>query len=474
MKKNIVKTILVLIFGLHFSCISDDITTLNEDKKNATTADASAFFMFAQKALSDNLTGPDYRAQGPRIAKLWVQQLTSVTYLEGATYISEFSWEPLYRQVLMNLEESANTVLESTDTPKVKANKIAMIEIMKVYTYSILIDSYGNIPYSEALEFKNPMPKYDDAETVYIDLLRRLNEAINNLDSAEVGFGSSDLIYAGNIQNWKKFGNSLKLRMGMRVIDALPQIGTDAVTQSVSGVISSNNENAVFKYLGEFPNTNPWWSVLVRQGLKYYVGAKPFIDTMNNLDDPRLPIYFAPVNGEFVGAKYGIVQDFFTHSREGDLLKKPELPFIFIDYAQVEFLLAEAAERGITGVTDPEAHYNSAINASLSYYGIEASVINEYLAHPDVNYSTADGTWQKKIGIQKWIALFDQGFEAWTEYRRLDYPQLSAPEFAESDIVPLRFLYPISEQTLNGNNYQTGSSDIGGDTYSTKLFWDIH
>lgn len=86
----------------------------------------------------------------------------------------------------------------------------------------------------------------------------------------------------------------------------------------------------------------------------------------------------------------------------------------------------------------------------------------------------AQGTWKEKIGIQKWIALYDQGFEAWTEYRRLDYPKLSAPTHADSDIVPLRFLYPINEQTLNGDSYKEASSAIGGDLYSTKLFWDVH
>ena len=472
MKNKIEKTILLFLVTLNFSCVTEDLSSLNEDTKNATVADPGTFFSYAQKELADNLHGVVYRATGPAVTKMWAQHITAVTYLEGATYIPEFSWAPLYRDVLKNLDASEEILIQNEATGPEEANKLAMIEILKVYTYATLVEAYGNIPYSEALDFNNPTPKFDDAETVYLDLINRLSAAISNLDVSSPGFESADLIYDGNVENWISFGNSLKLRMGLRIIDVLPEIGAQAVSEALPNVISSNEENAVFDYLEEYPNTNPWWNFLVREGLEYYVGTNVFIETLNALDDPRRAVFFTPVDGEFIGGEYGVVQNYHSFSREGKYFREPDLAVIFMDYAQVEFLLAEAAERGIAGVTDPEAHYNAAIRASFEYYGVE-ELVDEYLAQPNVDYSTAEGPWQKKIGIQKWISLFDQGFEAWTEYRRLDYPQLSAPEVAESEIVPLRFLYPIGEQTLNGANYQEAAEAIGGDKYSTRLFWDV-
>ena len=427
------------------------------------------------KNLAENIHGVAYRATGPSIGKLWAQHLTSVTYLEGATYVPEFSWAPLY-DILKDLDESAKVVTATQTTVATELteqkNRLAILEIMKVYTWATLVEAYGDIPYSEALDFNNALPKYDDAKTVYTDLISRLSTAIANLDTKGTSFGTADLIYAGNVSNWLKFGNSLKLRMGLRIIDAVPALGAETVAAAASGVFTSNADNARFRYLADYPNTNPWWSFLVRENLKYYVGTNTFVGTLNTLNDPRRAVFFTPIGSEYLGAQYGIVQRYESFSREGALIREPTLPVIFMDYAQVEFLLAEAAERNIASVTNAQTHYNAAIKASFDYYGV-GSAAADYLAQPTVNYTTAEGPWQKKIGIQKWIALFDQGFEAWTEYRRLDYPVLQAPAIAESTIVPVRFRYPINEQTLNAGSYATAASAIGGDQYTTRLFWDV-
>lgn len=478
MKNILNKSLLLVVILLFSSCMNDGLESLNEDTKNPTLADPGGFFANATVEFANNLNGLPYRATGPGITRLWAQHLTSVTYLEGVTYIPEYSWSALYRNVLSNLNESAK-ILSGTQTSnieqeKVLRNKLSIIEIMEVYAYSVLVESYGDIPYSEALDFNNARPKYDDAQTVYLDLIERLTMAINNLDLDFGGFGpSSDLIYNGQTIGWIKFGNSLKLRMGMRIMDVLPDLGSQVISEASVLLIESNDDNAEFRYLSEFPNTSPWYNFTVRQGLKYFVGTNSFIDTMNNYEDPRRPVFFTPTSdGTFKGAQYGVTQDYFSFSKQGEYFDEPELPTIFIDYAQVEFLLAEAAERGVSGITDPERHYNNAIKASLEYYNISSAIADEYLSQPDIAYSTAQGTWQEKIGIQKWIALFNQGFEAWTEYRRLDYPQLVAPVEAESNIVPLRFLYPITEQTQNGGSYTAAAAAIGGDQYNTRLFWD--
>lgn len=474
--RTIVKIFVVVSLFVCSSC-ADDLTSLNENTKDATTTSGDMFFSNVLKELADDLGSTTYLANGTASARLFAQLVTSVTYVEGVTYLKDFSWTAQYRDMLKDLDESHRII--SAQQPQIEAeiiqqaNQLAMIEIMNVYIYEILVEAYGDIPYSEALDFENVQPKYDDDQVVYLDLISRLSAAINNLNPAGDGFGASDLVYGGNVSAWLKFANSMKLRMGMRIIDVEPTIGEQAVSEAVAGgVFTSNEDNARFVYLNDINNANPYYAFLVRQNLKYYVGTKPLVDYMNAFNDPRRGAYFIAINGEYKGAVSADVVPYTEYSSLSDRFREMTLPVLFLDYASVEFFLAEAAERGIAGVSDAELHYNNAIRASFDYY--ELSGVDEYLAQPAVNYSTAQGTWKEKIGVQKWIALFEQGFEAWTEYRRLDYPVLEAPAAAFADVVPRRFTYPIDEQSVNNVSYEAAAAAIGGDEYETRLFWDVN
>ena len=152
---------------------------------------------------------------------------------------------------------------------------------------------------------------------------------------------------------------------------------------------------------------------------------------------------------------------------------EPDFQSVIMDYEEVEFYLAEAVERGMSVSGTAEEHYNNAVTASILYWGGTQQQANTYLAQPDVNYATAAGDWKQKIGTQSWIGFYPRGFDAWVQWRRLDYPQLQKPASAITDI-PLRYTYPSNEQNLNSANYQEASSAIGGDAVTTKLFWDIN
>ncbi len=148
------------------------------------------------------------------------------------------------------------------------------------------------------------------------------------------------------------------------------------------------------------------------------------------------------------------------------------------DYAEVEFLLAEAVERGYSVSGTALDHYNNAIAASIEFWGGKTSDITTYLAQPEVDYasaiaaSSASEPWKEVIGTQKWLALYSRGFEAWTEWRKFDYPILIPPADAVS-VTPLRYTYPIVEQTLNASGWSAAASAIGGDDVGTRLFWDL-
>lgn len=468
------KYLFIIPIVMFFSC-SGDLEDMNKDIKNATEAPAENFFNNAVKNMSDLQSGINYGANGNpwNTTRLLVQQISSVTYNEGTTYYSNFTWSDVYMGVLINLDQSVQVIENNPPSnPTVASNQLAIIEIMKVYTYAKLVESFGDIPYSEALDYNNISPAYDKGEDIYVDLIARLNTAITALDVSE-GSWNQDLLYSGDVSGWKKFGSSLLLQMGMRIADVDPTLAAQTVTTALPNVFTSNADVAEVDHLESQPNTAELWTDLAVGNRRDFVGCEPFVDYMNSLDDERRTVFFQDVNGAYVGSPTGLVVPYANYSKFGTLFYQPNTSVIFMDYSTVAFLLAEAAERGMAGVTDPAGHYEDAIRASFEYYGLGASA-DAYLANPAVDYATAPGTWREKIGMQKWVALFNQGLEAWTEYRRLDYPQLSAPPQAYVPTVPVRLIYPISEQTLNKPNYESAAASIGGDLLTTKLFWDVN
>jgi Starch-binding associating with outer membrane len=291
-------------------------------------------------------------------------------------------------------------------------------------------------------------------------------------------------VYSGNVKNWKKFANSLKLRMAITVSDE-PTMAAIAKTKAeqayTAGVFQSNDDNAKLKYLGAQPNTNPLYEDLVTSGRFDFVVAKPLVDKMNSLNDPRRGLFYTDVAGTYIGCPYAAGGDFENFSSAGTTdgqhtrLLEPTLEAVILDYTEVEFYLAEAAERGYAIGGSADLHYTNAITSSIVYWGGTETDATTYLAQPTVDYATASGTWKQKIGEQAWIAYYNRGFEAWSSYRKLDYPVLNAPSNAATaaeNVVPKRFTYPVLEQTLNGSNYGSASTAVGGDRLKTKLFWD--
>jgi hypothetical protein len=386
----------------------------------------------------------------------------------------------MYRDVILDLSTAKTnteaTAISPSFTQATKDSRLAQIEILSVYAWANLVETFGDVPYSQSL---NPgayvLPVYDDAATIYSDLLTRLSAAIPNLTNS--GFGASDPIYAGNPASWKKFGNSLKLRMGIRIVDvpAMSATAQSAITTAVSGgVFTSNADNAALKYESAAPNTNPVWVDLVQSGRSDFVIANTLVDFMNNLSDPRRSVYFDQNlgTGVYKGGTYGAVSSFSTNTNVSSIVTDPTNPASLLDYAEVNFYLADAAERSISGTPVSAADfYNKGITASFEQWG--ATGVAAYLLNPNVAYATAPGTWKVKIGNQLWLAMYNRGFEAWTAWRTYDMPGFNLPAVSGLP-VPTRYTYPISEQNLNKTNYTAASAAIGGDEQTTKIFWDVN
>ena len=470
--KKILISFLVIVF---FSC-TKDITSLNDDPKNPKEVPSYTLFTSAQKVLANTLTSSNVNLN---IFRLIVQYWTETTYTDESNYdlntrqIPQGVWNSFYRDVLRDFKEAKDLIPQDVADADVQKNQVAITDFMMVYTYYYLVTTYGNIPYTESLDIENPFPVYDDAATVYADLLTRLDADIAALNTSADSFGDADLIYGGDVESWMKFMNSFKLKMGMTIADSDPAKSKSTVQSAVSaGVFTSNADNAQFNYLSGPPNTNPIWVDLVQSGRKDFVAASTVVDKLMDLNDPRLSLFITKdaANG-YSGGGPGASNNYATFSKPAETITAPDFPALLLSYDEVEFFLAEAVERGYTVSGTAMGHYNNAITASIVWWGGTQAQATAYLAQPSVNYLTATGSYKQKIGEQKWLALYNRGYDEWIEWRRLDAPELDPAVDALSEI-PVRYTYPINEQNVNVTNYNAASSAIGGDLVSTKLWFD--
>ena len=458
------------------SCVSNDqYEDYNIDPNQPSEVDANLLFNAATKSLADVITDPNININ---IFRLLAQYWSTTTYPDESNYILTIRnipqnfWAQIYKNVLLDLKTASEIAqfdsgLNETD----KATRLAQAEVISVYAWQLLVDTFGNVPYSQALntvEFS--LPAYDDAESIYEDLIIRLDNAITNLNGN--GF-EIDNLYFGDINAWRTFAISLKLRLGIRLSDVNPMLAQSTVESAYNlGLFSSNNDNAQFDYLGT-SNPNPIWTDIVQSGRRDYLAANTIVDLMNALDDPRRPFYFAENLGAnvFEGGPYGDINTYSFYSHLGPLLLEPTLPSSLMDFSEVSFYLAEAAERGYSVGADVETYYNQGITASFDYWNVND--VSTYLANPDVAYASASGDWREKIGNQFWLAMYNRGFEGWTVWRKFDAPEFNLPILTERP-VPTRYTYPINEQNINEGNWLNASEAIGGDSQTTKLFWDLN
>jgi hypothetical protein len=474
------KKILFLFLAASMMVIAcnKDFGDLNVDTKKPTDVPPGTLFSYAQKEMVDLMTNSNVNRN---IFRLISQQWTETTYIDESNYdlatrnIPQNFWNIMYVNVLNNLKTSQKLIptqdpVYTTDIQK--KNQDICAEILLVYGYSTLVNTFGNIPYSEALNIDNVHPKYDDAETITNDLIDRLDRAIGGINVTESGFVGNDLFFKGDMAKWKSFANSLKMRIAMVIADVNSAKAKTAVESAVAGIITNVADNAYMEYLSAPPNTNQIWVDLIQSGRLDYVAANTLVDYMDSLADPRIPYFFSKdADGTYSGGIYGANNNYATYSKPSSRMITPNFEATLFDASEGHFLLAEAVERGFAVGGTAEEHYAEGIRASMEYWKVPTAEQNAFLAQPSIAYATAAGDWRQKIGTQKWIALYNRGFEAWTEIRRFDYPILGLPPEANSGY-PVRYTYPVQEQNLNTLNNAAAGTAIGGDAVETKLFWD--
>lgn len=477
MKKTYSSLLVSIILSTILSC-TKDLQKINSNPNASQNASPDYLLTGVIKNTADAYWGVTNNLNS---SLLFVQYWSKIQYTDPDRYIFTSNdlqelWNTGYTKGIVNLNELIS-IAEKRDNNNYKG--VALV--LRSWVFQLLTDAYGNIPYTQAVNIKeNITPAYDAQEDVYTGILKDLKQAQQLLDPSGKPI-AGDIIYNNQIANWKKFANSLRLRIALRMADRnpeIPKLVMEEIRNEGGSFIDQNSVSAQLAYLSS-PNQNP-----VSRSFETrddYRISKSIVDKLFSLSDPRLLVFASktkdPTPQEYVGIPNGLLVGdasslgFSKTSKPGDYFRLPAAPAVILSYTETLFDRAEAAARGFTK-EDAQTLYKAAIRASFDQYGISSSSYASYIEQPSVQYDPVN--FKKSIGEQKWIALFGQGLEAFAEWRRLDYPQLVPAVAGVLDgKMPLRFLYPGNEQSLNGKNYKQAIGSQGPDVLTTRLWFDI-
>lgn len=468
MNKYILPILLIFIVT---GCKKFDSSYYN-DPNNPTKASGMQLIANAQlflPSISSNAYGVHYP-----------QHLSLTTFTDNSRYIAtNFAFSSWYTGPLMNLNQVLNQELSVQEGPV--QNQRAIAKVLKAYFMWFVTDRWGDVPYTEAwMGSKNFIPKYDKQKDIYNSLFVLLEEANTEFLIAN-GTVTNDIIYKGDIAKWKKLGNTIRLLMALRLSKVDPDKGkTEFAKALANGIMTTNADNLLFQHLAEQTMENFWYTSFTRMGRQWYALSKPLVDYMRPLNDPRLPVYGNTNNtGNYVGLEYGKEvanpDEIPGISLLGTQLRQQASPVVLVTYAQALFAKAEAAKMGWIPGADAEAklNYDEAIKQSIRQWtGVETGYTT-FIALPQVAYSATAAI--EQIAYQRWVHLFLNGYEAWAEWRRTNYPLLTAPAGANGGQIPRREGYPTAEMNINTSNYNAAVAAFpygGTDGLNARVWWD--
>ena len=418
-------------------------------------------------------------------AELYVQHLTRNIYSnEGDDYtvspaLLANNWKGFYNDSQLNFQRIIIQTGEGSATPNANYEGVALV--MRTWVFSLLTDMYGAIPYSDAIKGTATeavyTPKYDSMEEIYAGMLNDLKTANAKLTVGGPAV-AGDILYSGNILKWKKFANSLRLRLANRQAAKKPT-ESRAIMAEILGdpttypVFTSNEDNASLKCTTVLPSNNEWNQILIQGGRTDWNISKTLADKMNSMGDTRITVYANPnKDGVYQGHANGLpdavaTSYLATSSTIGNAFTKADAPEVIMTFSELNFILAEAALDGDIKIGDAKTYFEKGITASFEQYGLTV---------PATFLANVGAVTREKVLEQKWVSLFAQGIEAWAEWRRTGFPVFPAPDaravLKNDGILPTRFNYPSSEYSLNAKEVASGETLNGGpNDMKTKLWW---
>ena len=508
----------ILLIGLFSSCTKDFEEMNTDPNKITTVGEREMPFMFAKAQSAAAMDRSYYQTVQNLGADLYAQYYaSSVTSFQADRYVLTPDWlTRFWTVVYVNTAPQLRTIMETADTT---SGEYALANIWWVYAFHRLTDHFGPIPYFSAAQPVESIP-YDAQNLIYDDFFKRLDEAVINLkalgDNVTI-FEGYDLMYDGNISQWIRFANTLRLRLALRISAVDPtKAQHEAEAAVASGVLTSNADNASLVKSLEGNDANGLAQVAA---WNEFAMSSTIASYLKGYQDPRLAQYFQPdvTNGQYHSLRNGLPPSALNNpgntsaqnSNVGiswvtwDKNSKTWSPQLereqpVMSAAEAFFLRAEGALNGWNMEGDAQDLYESGIRMSLQQWGSSESAVTAYLtstavpaAPGDVSNSSAvantpipwasdEATERAQIGTQKWLAIFPDGMEAWAEYRRTNYPVLYPLVQSDNADLPVgafikRLPYPDSEGISNAAELAKGRALLDGpDNAATRVWWDIN
>lgn len=515
----------ICAFLLVAAC-TDNFATLNTDK-NSVTVEAYKQENSLAKALLEYAGNWDYSYETWRVniiyGSLIMQHCANNSWYSGDKYFLNTDFAASYFHVAyVDQVKYIQDIIKVTKGDTLQRKLYNMARIARALIMHRLTDIYGDVPYFEGGTGTTFTPKYDSQEAIYSDMLSELADAAKKLgtDATTV---KGDLLYGGNPEKWKKFAYSLMLRLAMRLVKIKPDEAKKyAEIAAAGGCFTSNDDNAKIAHQAGSRFTvnrinnilgNEWDATGTHSAGKQDIFlSKTLVDFLKNNNDPRLGILSVirhnddadpakqigmpnghdasgginPINndpnypGKALDHRNGSTDSVYAYSTINPKLLGADAPTVFLGYAEVELLLAEAAKRGYTVTGTAQSHYEAGVKAAMQQFTqynstltIPDAAITAYLAG-NKRYNDANAMYL--INEQYWAATFFNWYETWANWRRTEIPTLTPVNYKGNDTggtIPRRMTYPVSEASTNADNFNAAIKKLtNGNTLTGRVWWD--
>lgn len=503
MSTNIFKPLITIVLaGLVCSC---DFEEKNIDPNSSTSIEPGPLLTYS---LLNTTTGGETKNIQVGTCMMMMQQAASLNTTEAAgdkyyqmNSAANSLFVDYYGSVIKNWRELS---IRAAEDAKYE-NTLGVAKIWGSYLFQRMTDLFGNVPYTEAgMGYYQQIykPKYDNQEDIYMDMIAEVKAGIALLSDTKPAI-AGDIIYDGDINKWKKFGNSLLLRLGMRLSKVKPDLAKQITVEAIQGGILNNAEDAcIVKHMagGRDALKNPLSqryytdNTIEKDAVKI---GKTFMDYLKVTNDPRIKVYCSLKDGNNDPAvQYGLPNGYDnqtiteagnnyvglenTSNFNTNTILKIDAATMHLMPSESKLLHAEAALRGwVSG--DPNALFEEAVRLSMAEqkilygYEIAESAVETYLAQDLFKNAPTTDAKMEVLGQQYWVATFINGYESYANWRRTGYPQLTPTNYTNNQSngqIPRRLPYAVDEYTINKANVEAAVQQQGADNVNTRVWWD--
>ena len=487
LKKIVYCSILIALVTGFGSCKKQ--LDINIDPTRPTTASVDLVLPSALGYTAYNMASP-YGILGGVWGQYWTQGPTANQYNAYEQYVIQSTtfntqWQSLYSGALTDFKYLADKGAELG-----RNNYAAIGKIMQAYVFQYLTDLHGDIPFTEALDPNNTTPVFDPQETVYNGLITLVNEGLELIDEASADHpGTDDILYNGDMHLWKKFANTLKLRIYLRQAYVRPGVADAGIKAmyAAGAEFLESGEDAFIQFTTETFNQHPLYMTQNALSTANLLASNTALNYLQENNDPRVGIFYqkatvAPNAGNYAGIDQGRgktltgILDANMWSKPGPLVGGPipdggDAPVVLMSAAESYFLQAEAVVRG-WGTGNAATLYEEGITASFHYWELSDQQAEDYYTQANIAFPSG-GSMEAKIDAvitQKWISMNGtQNVEGWTEWRRTGYPDIFTISTVSNigNNFPVRILYSDTEVSRNPNT--PAQKEI-----TDKLWWDVN